>query len=224
MVKLYIIATPIGNLEDITFRAVRILKEVDLVLAENVMKARNLLKKYQIDTKIIKYEQHSLSRVLDRLVFTLKEGKNIALISEAGTPGISDPGNELIEALYKKLENISIIPIPGPSSVSAAASIAGISMQRFLFLGFVPKKGQKFFNELLEQKLPVIFFETPYRIVKTLEKINGLAPNAYLVVMRELTKQFETVYRGKAKEIIEQLLKTSTKGEFVIVFKKEYER
>jgi len=223
MAKLYIIATPIGNLEDITFRAVRILKEVDLVLAENVIKARNLLNRYQIDTKIIKYEQHSLNRVLDRLISILKEGKNMALISEAGTPGISDPGNELIEALNRKLDNISVIPIPGASSVSAAASIAGIPMQKFLFLGFVPKKGQKFFKELVEYDFPVIFFETPYRIVKTLEKINGLAPGAYLVVMRELTKQFETVYRGKAKEIIEQLMNTSTKGEFVVIFKKEHE-
>jgi 16S rRNA (cytidine1402-2'-O)-methyltransferase len=226
MAKLYIIATPIGNLEDITFRAVRILKEVDLVLAENVSKAKNLLKRYEIEKQIIKYDQHSLFRISGKIVGLIEQDNDIALISEAGTPGISDPGNELIEVLYNKFgDSLSIIPIPGPSSVSTAASLAGISMQKFSFLGFVPKKKQnKFFKELIESNFPVIFFETPYRIIKTLEKIQELAPDAYLVVMRELTKKFETVYRGKAKEIIEKLLKTSTKGEFVIVFKKDNER
>jgi len=220
MAKLFIVATPIGNLEDITLRALRVLKEADLILAENTNKARILLNKYGIKNNPIKYEQHSLPKLLNTIISALQSDKNIALISEAGTPGISDPGNELIEAVLEKAE---IIPIPGPSSVSAAASVAGIPMQKFLFLGFVPKKSQnKFFNELLESKNPVIFFETTYRIIKTIEKLKEICSDCHLIVLRELTKQFETIYRGKPEEIIKQLKETSVKGEFVIVFKKEY--
>jgi 16S rRNA (cytidine1402-2'-O)-methyltransferase len=218
MSKLYIIATPIGNLEDITFRALRILKEVDLILCEDTRVAKKLLNFYNISIPVESYHQHSKINKIEKIKNLLKE-KNLALISDSGTPGISDPGNKLVNDLMSDelMNNIEIIPVPGASAVSAIASISGFPMDRFIFLGFPPhKKGRnKFFKEIAEYKYPVILYESPYRIVKTLKELAEFH-NFEIVIGRELTKKFETIYRGKIKEIISQLAE-KPKGEFVIV-------
>jgi 16S rRNA (cytidine1402-2'-O)-methyltransferase len=215
--KLYIVATPIGNLEDITLRALRILKDVDFVACEDTRKSKILLNHYSINTPLISYHQHSKLQKIDLILNKLKEGKNIALVTDAGTPGISDPGNKLIEEILK--ENIQVVPIPGPSALGAMISIAGINMQEFSFLGFPPhKKGREtFFREVGESKCPVIFYESVHRIQKALEQIKKIAPEKRLIVGRELTKHFETVYRGTAEQISAELKPENLKGEFVVI-------
>lgn len=220
---LYIVATPIGNLGDITKRALEIFKEVDFVLAEDTRVTKKLLLHYDISTPLISYHQHSGVEKYEEVYEFLSQGKNLALVTDAGTPGISDPGNELVAFLLKKNPEIKIIPLPGSSALTVLASIAGISMDKFLFLGYPPhKKGRtKFFKEVAESKHPVIFYESPYRIAKSLEELGLLDEDFYLIVGRELTKKFETVYRGKIKEIIEILKKSKPKGEFVVVLYQE---
>ena len=219
MPKLFIVATPIGNLKDITLRALETLQAVDYILAENTYKAKRLLSFYKIKKPVINYFQGSSKRVRARIFDLLNQGKDIALISEAGTPGISDPGNELIAEIIEKFgDKVEIIPIPGPSALTTIASIAGLPMQKFLFLGFVPKRKQrKFFQEIINSKYPVIFFESPHRIIKTLEKLKELEPDLKIVVGRELTKKFETIYRGTLEEVINSISQDKIKGEFVVV-------
>ncbi len=219
MPKLFIVATPIGNLKDITLRALEILHSVDYILAENTYKAKNLLSFYNIKKPVINYFQGSGKRTRTKIFDLLKQEKDIALISEAGTPGLSDPGNELITEVIEKFgDKVEIIPIPGPSALTTIVSIAGLPMQKFLFLGFVPKRKQsKFFQEIVTSKYPVVFFESPYRIIKTLEKLQELEPNLKVVVARELTKKFETIYRGTLKEVINAIRQDKVKGEFVVI-------
>jgi len=216
MSKLYIVATPIGNLKDISIRALHALEEVDLILCEDTRKSKKLLDYYNIQTPIESYHQHSNIKKINYIADLLKQGKNLALVSDSGTPGISDPGNKLIDSLTHQLINsLTIIPIPGPSAIISAASICGFPMDKFIFLGFPPhKKGrQKFFKEVTEYKYPVIIYESPYRILKTLKELNNFG-NFDIVVGRELTKKFETIYRGKINEIIDKI---EPRGEFVIV-------
>ena len=226
MSKFYIVATPMGNLKDITLRALEVLREVDFILAEDTRVTQKLLLHYEIDKPLISYHHHSKLKKIDEILNLLREGKNLALVSDAGTPGISDPGNKLVEEILNNHLDTNIIPIPGTSSTIALASIAGISMDRFKFLGFAPsKKGKdKFLKEVLESDLPVIFFESTYRIIKTLEKLQQLVrdfPNNYqLVVGRELTKKFESVYRGAVDDVLTQLKKNVIKGEFTIIISK----
>lgn len=221
MSKLYIVATPIGNLKDITIRALHILEEVDLILCEDTRVTKKLLNYYNIKTPVESYHQHSKLKKINYIIDLLKQGKNLALVSDSGTPGISDPGNKLIAYLVEKLPDLKIIPILGSSAVAAVASICGFPMDKFVFLGFPPhKKGrQKFFKELANYKYPVIIYESPYRILKTLKELNNFG-NFDIVVGRELTKMFETIYRGNIKEVIKQLEKEKPRGEFVIVIKK----
>lgn len=222
---LYIVATPIGNLEDITLRALRILGEIDLILAENPTTTQKLLLRYNLQKPIFPYHQHTKKEIEEKIISLLLEGKNIALVSEAGTPGISDPGGKLIEKIVEKLgEKAKIVPIPGPSAITSAASISGFWMDKFLFLGFCPKKKKrkKFFEEVLNSKYPVIFYESRYRILKTLKELKDLferknQKKRKVVVCRELTKQFETIYRGFIDEIIEKIEKDPIKGEFVVI-------
>ena len=223
MARLYIVATPIGNLKDITIRALHILEEVDLILCEDTRVTKKLLSRYNIKTSTQSYHQHSKLRKLNYILSLLKQGKNLALVSDSGTPGISDPGNKLIEfSIFNFQFPIDIIPIPGPSAVTAAASISGFPVDKFVFMGFPPhKKGrQKFFKEISEYKYPVIIYESPYRILKTLKELSKV-DDFDIVVERELTKKFETVYREKIEEIIKQLEKEKPRGEFVIVIKKK---
>jgi len=228
---LYIVATPIGNLEDLTFRALRILKEVDLILCEDTRVTKKLLCHYGIKTPTLSYHQHSKLQKINYILELLKRGKNLALVSDAGTPGISDPGNKLIQEILRFTETrpleIKIIPIPGASAVTAAASISGFPMDKFSFLGFPPtkRKRKKFFEEVVNSKHPVIFYESPHRIVKTLRELKLTSDLCHgrnttlmkTVVCRELTKKFETVYRGKIEEVMGKIEKDKIKGEFVVV-------
>ena len=220
MSTLYIIATPIGNLEDVTFRALRILREVDLILCEDTRVTKKLLDYYQIEKPLLSYHQHSKLQKINYILDILEKGKNLALVSDAGTPGISDPGNLLIKEIVEKLgEKVNIIPVPGPSAAITAASISGFPMDRFLFLGFPPakRKRKKFFKEVLESKCPVIFYESPYRIIKTLNELRIMNQELRIVVARELTKKFETVYRGNISEVLQKIEKDKILGEFVVV-------
>ena len=226
---LYIVGTPIGNLEDITKRALRILSEVDLILCEDTRNTKVLLDHYQIKTPTLSYHQHSRLKKTEDIANFLREGKNIALVSDAGTPGISDPGNQLVEEAIKSLGDlVKIVPIPGPSALAAAASVSGFPMDRFLFLGFPPVKKRRsmFFEEVINSKYPVIFYESPYRILKTLNELNFLytrykIQDTKIVVCRELTKKFEPIYRGTAAEIIRSLEKEGIRGEFAVIVKKQ---
>ena len=219
MPALYIIATPIGNLEDITSRALRILKQVDLILCEDTRVTKKLLNYYNINTLVESYHQHSKVRKINYILNLLKKNKNLALVSDSGTPGISDPGNKLIQFLtFNSQFPVKIVPVPGSNAAIAAASISGFPMDKFIFMGFPPhKKGRnKYFKEIAESKYPIIIYESPHRIIKTLNELSEFR-NFEIVVGRELTKKFETIYRGKIKDIINQI---KPKGEFTIVINK----
>ncbi len=227
MGTLYIVATPIGNLEDITRRALRILSEVDLILCEDTRNTKVLLDHYQIKTPTLSYHQHSRLEKVEHIVQLLKEGKSLAMVSDAGTPGISDPGNQLLELAIKELkDNVKIAPIPGVSALTAAVSISGFPMDKFVFMGFPPvkKRRSRFFEEVINSKYPVIFYESPYRIIKSLKELSSLRTEELssleLVVCRELTKKFETIYRGTAVEIIKTLERERIRGEFAVIVKK----
>jgi len=226
---LSIVATPIGNMEDITLRALRVLREADYILCEDTRVTGNLLKHYGIETKTRRYDAHASEKVHEGIVRDLGDGKKIALVSDAGTPGISDPGVMLVARAREA--GVRIDAIPGASAVTAAFSIAGISGNSFTFLGFVPlKKGrQTFFKSLQDYETPVIFYEAPHRIMKTLESLvehlgNDLAEsntpgNWSIVVARELTKMFEEVVTGSPQEIFEYFIDNPehVRGEFVVM-------
>lgn len=218
---LYVVATPIGNLEDITMRALRILKEVDYVLCEDTRVTGNLLKHYDIKTKLKRYDAHTSEKVHEEVIADIESGKQVALVSDAGTPGVSDPGVFLVEKL-REIGGLRIDAVPGPSSVTAAFSIAGLAGNQFSFLGFVPqKKGrQTFFKELENYDHPVIFFESPHRIMKTLESLKEtLKPEIKVLVARELTKLFEELVSGSAEEVLTYFVQNQDKvrGEFVVL-------
>jgi len=218
---LYVVATPIGNLEDITMRALRILKEVDYVLCEDTRVTGNLLKHYDIKTKLKRYDAHTSEKVHEEVIADIESGRQVALVSDAGTPGVSDPGVFLVEKL-REIGGIRIDAVPGPSSVTAAFSIAGLAGNQFSFLGFVPqKKGrQTFFKELENYDHPVIFFESPHRIMKTLESLKEtLKPEIKVLVARELTKLFEELVSGSAEEVLTYFVQNQDKvrGEFVVL-------
>src|SRR3989344_552374 len=220
MATLYIVATPIGNLEDITFRAVETLKRVDLILCEDTRVTQKLLSRYEIKTPTLSYHQHSKLNKIEYILDFLRRGKDLALVSDAGTPGISDPGSKLIQKVIESLgDSVKIVPIPGPSAVTALASISGFSVDRFLFLGFPPikNKRKKFFEEIISSSYPVIFYESPYRIIKTLRELSSLVGERKIVVCRELTKKFEPIYRGNIVEVIEKIEKDKIKGEFTVI-------
>ncbi|MBI2644412.1 MAG: 16S rRNA (cytidine(1402)-2'-O)-methyltransferase [Candidatus Wildermuthbacteria bacterium] len=219
MGTLFIVATPIGNLEDITHRALRVLRQADFILCEDTRVTKKLLDHYGIATPTLSYHQHSTPEKMSYVFGLLSTGKNIALVSDSGTPGIADPGNELIEFLLQKNPGINIAPIPGPSAVAAIASISGFPTNSFLFLGYPPsKKGRKkFFEKVAESQCPVIFYESPYRIIKTLQQLQELSPEVYAVVGRELTKQFETISRGPIDQVLQIMQKDKVKGEFVVI-------
>ncbi|HDL75029.1 MAG TPA: 16S rRNA (cytidine(1402)-2'-O)-methyltransferase [bacterium] len=219
MSTLYIVSTPIGNLEDISKRALRILSEVDLILCEDTRVTKKLLNFYSIKKPVLSYHQHSKLQKIEYILNLLQKGKNLALVSDAGTPGISDPGNKLISLVSKE---VKIVSIPGPSAVPVAASISGFPMEKFLFMGFPPikNKRKKFFEEIIISKYPVVFFESPYRILKSLKELKTMDSSLSVVVCRELTKKFETIYRGKIEKAIEEIENNPIKGEFTIVVKK----
>lgn len=222
MPTLYIVAMPIGNLEDITLRALTVVKEVDAVVAEDTRRARKLLAHYQITKPILSLHEHSSLRYKEKVVSLLRDS-NLAYVVDSGTPGISDPGASFIAAVLKTYgKDARIVPIPGPSALTAIMSIVGEPMHRFFFFGFLPKKKgrNKALQEIAASLYPVIIFESPHRIMKTLLELQKLG-NLSLVVGRELTKTFETIYRGTPEEVTEKLEKGTIKGEFTVCIMKD---
>lgn len=216
---LYIVATPIGNLEDITLRAVRILKEANYVFAEDTRVAKKLLNHLDIKNTIYRYDAHSKGHQIDNVLSLLKEGKTVALTTDAGTPCISDPGFELVDAALKA--GIKVVPIPGVSAMTAAASVAGITARRIAFEGFLPKKKgrQTLLKELAKEERTIIIFESPHRIEKTLGDIEEFMGVKYVVVIREITKMYEEIIRGTTTEVRERLAANPIKGEIVLLIK-----
>ncbi len=223
---LYIVATPIGNLGDITLRALETLKFVDVVLSEDTRVTGNLLRHFEIKKPLVSFHEHTEAHKAEQLIGRMKAGENMALVTDAGTPGISDPGNVLVALAAQG--GIRIIPIPGASALGAIVSVAGIDMQEFVFKGFPPhKKGREtFFRTVGESAIPVVYYESPHRVLKNLELLMTLAPEKTLVLGRELTKIFEEVVRGSVGEI-KVYLETKTgkmKGEFTIIAYNEKEK
>ncbi len=215
---LYVVATPIGNLEDITFRAINVLKQVDLILAEDTRVTGKLLKHYDIDNHIKSYHAHTSDTKKAEILNLLLQGKNIALVTDAGTPGISDPGNELIDYLLNNYPDLKTIPIPGASAITTALSISGFHTNQFVFLGFLPKKKRtKLFKWLKEGKTTFAFYESPNRILKSLEVVKQEFGEVRIVVARELTKIHETIYRGSVTDVIGKLQNDTVKGEIVVI-------
>ena len=215
---LYIVSTPIGNLEDITLRALRTLKEVNLIAAEDTRHTRRLLAHYEIHTPTTSYFEGNQIQKGERLVARLKGGESIALVSDAGTPTISDPGYRLLIQCIEA--DILIIPIPGPSACIAAASVAGLPLHNFVFEGFLsPKSGRRKrqLAELREEKRTIIFYESPHRIIVFLKDVLEVFGDRQVSVARELTKKFEEVFRGTVIKAIEKFQETSPRGEFTIV-------
>lgn len=221
MSKLYIVATPIGNLEDITLRALRVLAEVDLILCEDTRVTKKLLAKYDINTPTLSYHVHSKLSKINKIFSLLGEGKNIALVSDAGTPTISDPGVLLVSKIREEMPDVEIVSVPGPSAVVGALSVSGLPSSDFLFLGFLPhKKGrEKLFTEIVESKRTVVFYESPHRILKTLQSLSqNLSIYRKVVIAREITKIHEEVVSGSAQEVLHYFENNPDKvrGEFVV--------
>lgn len=221
---LYIVATPIGNLEDITFRAIRILKEVDTILCEDTRTTKVLLNKYDIHTKTMSYNAHATDNKESVIIKMLKEGKNLALVSDAGTPCISDPGVMLVSNVRKEFgSEAKVSPIPGPSALVSALSASGISSAEFVFLGFLPhKKGREtLFKEIANSKRVMVFYESTHRIMKTLSSLETYSPLCSVMIAREITKQFEEFKEGTPTELLNYFNENTIKqkGEFVVIVK-----
>lgn len=215
---LYLVSTPIGNLEDITLRALRILKEVDLIAAEDTRKTRRLLTHYEIKTSLTSYFEGNQQSKSDKLIARLKEGESIALVSDAGTPIISDPGYPLLQRCIT--EAVPIVPIPGASSILAAAAISGLPLHNFIFEGFLsPKSGKRKrqLEQLADETRTLILFESPHRICRFLEDALEVMGERNIVIARELTKHFEEIFRGNISEALEKFRATAPRGEFTIV-------
>ena len=218
MSKLFIVPTPIGNLGDITFRAIKTLKSVDIILAEDTRTSLKLLKHYKINSKIESYHMHNEHKKADSIINKISEGNTIALISDAGTPSISDPGFLLVRECIKN--NIEVECLPGATALITALVISGLPSDKFLFEGFLPaKKGRtKRLKELSNEKKTIIFYESPHRILKTLKDFSDyFSPEKQVSVSREITKIYEETFRGTIEESIEHFEKNKPKGEFVIV-------
>lgn len=215
--KLYIVSTPIGNLKDITLRAIETLGEVDFIICEDTRVTVNLLKHYNINKELISVNAFNESNKLQPVISKILQGNSAALVSDSGTPTISDPGSRLISESIKN--GIEIISIPGPSAVISALSISGIPTESFVFEGFLPqKKGrQKKLTRLSEEERTIVLYESVYRIEKLIEELNNYIPERYVVVCRELTKVFEECWRGYPNELLESLSEKKIKGEFVVI-------
>lgn len=217
---LYVVSTPIGNLKDITLRAIEILKQVDLIAAEDTRHTKILTSHYNIKTPLTSYFQYNRIKKADFLIRALKEGKNVALVSDAGTPGISDPGFLIIKKALE--EEIPIIPIPGPAAFLTALSVSGLPTNKFAFEGFLSNKSsqrKKQLKELSGEERTVIIYESPHRLIKTLNDILEIFGDINIVCARELTKKFEEVRREEVSECIRHFSNTKILGEFIILFR-----
>lgn len=215
---LYVVSTPIGNLKDITIRAIEALKSVDLIAAEDTRHSKILTSHYAITTPLTSYFEHNKITKGDYLIRLLKEGKNIALVSDAGTPGISDPGAHIIRKAIEN--NIKVVAIPGPSAFLAALCVSGKPTDKFIYEGFLPAKPgarKNRLKQLSKEKRTVVFYESPHRLLKTLGDILEVYGEREIAVCRELTKKFEEIKREKTSAILEHFQKVPPKGEFVIV-------
>lgn len=222
MSNLYIVATPIGNMQDITFRAVETLKSVDMILCEDTRVTKNLLNKYEISKPTMSYHAQSKISKLDKILELLEDGKNLALVSDAGTPGISDPGSQLIKAVLERFpDEVRVIPIPGATALITALSASGLDTHEFTFLGFLPhKKGREtLFKEMSTAKRTVVFYESPHRIMKTLESLVKFVPDKKVCVARELTKIYEQFVTNTPEEVLKYFKENEDKvrGEFVVL-------
>jgi len=238
MSKFYVVATPIGNMGDITLRAIETLKNVDLILCEDTRMTKRLLDKYSINKPTMSYHAQSKLSKTDKIFELLEEGKNLALVSDAGTPGISDPGAMLVSKIKEKYDltpsplsllrrgvggevNVEVIPIPGVTAVITALSASGLPTHEFTFLGFLPhKKGREtIFKEIRDAKRTMVFYESPHRILKTLESLDKFCPNKKVCIARELTKIYEEFKTGTPRDVLEYLVKkpVKQKGEFTVL-------
>ena len=216
---LYIVSTPIGNLKDITLRAIETLKSVDLIAAEDTRHTKILLMHYEIATPLTSFFEHNKIKKADYLVGLLKEGKSVALVSDAGTPGISDPGFNLIRLAQENELHVTVIP--GATALIAALSLSGLPMHNFIFEGFLPVKSaarRKKLEALKKEERTVICYESPYRVLSTLEDMKDVLGETMIVCARELTKKFEEVRKGTAEELLQHFSHHKPKGEFVILF------
>jgi 16S rRNA (cytidine1402-2'-O)-methyltransferase len=222
----YIVPTPIGNLEDMTLRAIRVLKECDLILCEDTRETRKLLNHYEIKTPMRSYHAQSKLSKIDDIIAELEEGKNIALVSDAGTPAISDPGSLLIKKIREAFPHVGhvgveIISLPGASALTAAFAASGVVGGEFTFLGFLPhKKGREtLFKEIAVTDRPSVFYESPHRILKTLESLNKFAPEKHVIVAKEISKIYEEYITGTPDEVLAYFTKNPDKvrGEFVVI-------
>lgn len=220
--KIFALATPIGNLKDITLRALEVLKKADFILAEDTRVIKKLLNHYQISKPIISFFEHTPLAKIENLLELIQEGKTLVLLSDAGTPNLSDPGYNLVSAIINQFgDAIKVIPIPGASSLTALISISHFSLSEFIFLGFPPsKKGrEKFFKSVANESKPVILFESTHRILKTLEALLKNYPNREIILAKELTKIYERIWRGSVKDVFDQITQLTPrelKGEFVM--------
>jgi 16S rRNA (cytidine1402-2'-O)-methyltransferase len=214
---LFIVSTPIGNLKDITFRAIETLKEVDFIACEDTRVTSFLLNHFEIKKEMISLNAANELKKIDYIIERINSGESCALVSDAGTPGISDPGVRLISASIKN--EITIVPIPGVTAAVTALSVSGLPTDAFVFEGFLPqKKGrQKMLKELSEEKRTIILYESTYRIEKLLKELCEYMPDRTIVIARELTKKFEDVWRGTPVVLLNSLNEKTTKGEFAVV-------
>lgn len=216
---LFIVATPIGNLEDITLRALRILKEVDAIACEDTRVTSRLLSHYSISKQLISLHHHSGEAQFEKILALLAEGKNVAYTSDAGTPGVSDPGNKLVQEASDK--NFIVVPIPGASALATLISVSGIDMQNFSFAGFPPhKKGREtYFKKVAASEVPVVYYDSPHRVIKNILLLQTFAPEKKIIIGRELTKMFEEIVRGSIGEVESYFVANpeKMKGEFSVI-------
>ena len=221
MSKFYIVATPIGNMGDITLRAIETLKSVDLILCEDTRETKKILDKYNISKPTMSYHAQSKLAKTDKIFELLQEGKDLALVSDAGTPGISDPGAMLVSKIKEEMRDVQVIPIPGATALITALSGSGLPTHEFTFLGFLPhKKGREtLFKEIAQSKRTMVFYESPHRILKTLESLVRFCPDKKVCIARELTKIYEEFKTGTPSEVLAYFTKNEDKqrGEFTVI-------
>jgi 16S rRNA (cytidine1402-2'-O)-methyltransferase len=216
---LYIVATPIGNMQDVSMRMTSTLSSVDVVFAEDTRVTKSFLSKLGIKTTVKRYDHHSHDRQIGIVKEELEQGHNVAYVSDAGTPGIEDPGGKLVETVSLDMSDVSIVPISGPSAIITALSVCGFPADKFVVMGFAPKKKgrQAYFDSVAKSTITTVLYESTHRIKKTVAEIADRQPDRKIMIARELTKKFETILRGTADELNNVIGEKSIKGEFVIV-------
>ncbi len=220
---LHIVSTPIGNIGDVTYRAIELLKQVDYILVEDTRRTSKLLNHYNIKNKLITYNDINKKRKTPSILQDLKIEKEVALVSDSGTPGVSDPGFYLVRECVNY--NIKVSPVPGPNALISALVCSGLPTDKFTFYGFFPKKQGKIkslLNEIKKKKESTVFYESPHRILKTLKQLSESLPEHNMVIARELTKKFEEFIRGTVKEVYNNLKDKSIKGEITVIISSKY--